>query len=104
MRTKYLCCLSEADNLYSTNYYYQSTAGTQSILDATVAIFPNPAKNVVTISTTSELKDVQILNLNGQVVLKQNTKTIDMSHLPSGMYIINGVTENGAFSEKIIKE
>lgn len=55
------------------------------------SLYPNPVKDIVNFSSESSIEDIAIYNLAGQeVLLKQvNTKefAIDLSDLPSGIYI-----------------
>ena len=59
----------------------------------TARIYPNPAKNQVTISVDYEHGAVSVMMLNtlGQMVMYftvDGTRTIDVSHLPSGVYTL----------------
>lgn len=51
--------------------------------------------------------DVQIISMNGQVVksasVDENT-TLDVASLPKGMYVVTGVVNGTAVSQKIIKK
>lgn len=58
-------------------------------------IFPNPARDFLTIQTDDVLKNVEVLNLQGQVLLVENSKTINLSSLPSGIYFIKIITAKG---------
>jgi len=71
-------------------------------------IFPNPAKNEIHIdSNTIDIQKIQILNLQGKLVLQQNRITdnkLNVSRLRSGLYIVKVTSiEGNIFSQKIIK-
>jgi len=72
-------------------------------------ISPNPAENLINISTelvSEDIEVVQLLALDGRIVYQSNqfTKTIDVSDLPAGMYVIRMQLKNGAENrEKFIK-
>ena len=55
-------------------------------------IFPNPAQNELTISSTSNITHIAITNLLGQTIYKKEYNEpqvkIDVSNLPSGIYLI----------------
>jgi hypothetical protein len=73
------------------------------------AIYPNPATSTITIeSKTHQLQSVKILDVLGREVYylqTQNNKTeIDVSQLPSGIYIFQVQSKNGVSSKKVIKE
>lgn len=73
-----------------------------------IIIYPNPAKDEVSIQLSQNIKAYTIKNYLGQVVFHQNNlavkKTIiDASSLAKGMYIIEVETEIGEyFNEKLI--
>lgn len=57
---------------------------------ASFNFFPNPVVDVLHIST--ELKDINVYDANGDIVLKNptNTKEINLRHLSPGNYILTG--------------
>lgn len=54
--------------------------------DKIITVYPNPASNLLTVD--AEAKTIKILNTLGQVVLTSSDKTIDISSLESGTYIV----------------
>lgn len=74
------------------------------------SIHPNPANNVIYISTKKNLGDVNIslIDINGRVVLSKkatllNEAELNISTLQSGMYILNVTGNNVNINTKIIK-
>jgi hypothetical protein len=77
-----------------------------------IAVYPNPAKNAITIETSKEIEDliaVAIYNLNGQLVkkssdfLKQNdTNQYDISDLNNGIYFVKVTSEKFSKTMKLI--
>jgi hypothetical protein len=73
-------------------------------------IFPNPSSSFITVSLKVNYSGstLSIFNLNGQEILRQTifeTKTqIDISHLPSGIYIVRVMNEREVKVGKIVKE
>ncbi len=70
------------------------------------AVFPNPATDRVTISTTSKVTDIQIINLLGEMVINKTVidssdQIFDISNLPSGTYLV--VVYNTANTRKVEK-
>jgi len=55
---------------------------------ADATIFPNPAVNTLSISTKNTLQEVQVLDMLGMLVLSGTSKTMDVSSLPTGNYIV----------------
>lgn len=72
--------------------------------DENLSIYPNPSNDRVTISATSTLKSATIIDLMGNEVLKTQSKTIDVSNLSVGIYMLNVQFENNQIvSKKLIK-
>jgi photosystem II stability/assembly factor-like uncharacterized protein len=78
-----------------------------SLESGNLKIFPNPTSTAITIETPSKGL-LSILNLNGQELLQQEitqpVTTIDVSTLPSGIYVVKVVGEKGVRVEKFIKQ
>lgn len=52
------------------------------------SVFPNPTNRFINIHTEKEF-DVELINILGKVIYKgKNTKTLDVSGMPSGSYIL----------------
>lgn len=75
--------------------------------DNPIKIFPNPVKDILIISSKKQFKiaHLTVYNLLGKEVLSSsyNLKTIDLSGLSSGIYILNVKSDIGFFQFKIIK-
>ena len=73
-----------------------------------VSVYPNPAKNIVTISATSEIKQIKLFSVYGQLLntfRTDNSKTsLNISDVPTGMYFIQIETASGLFNKNIIIE
>jgi hypothetical protein len=72
-------------------------------------IYPNPANNFLNIvSLKTGISSVEIYNLNGQLVLNKevnnNQKTINISSLEGGIYIVDILSENTSVKRKLIVE
>jgi hypothetical protein len=77
-----------------------------------VAIFPNPTDSKVTISNATgiQLEKVAIYDVNGRLVNTidlsdmQQEKTIDVSQLASGVYMLQIQSENESTVKRLVKE
>jgi hypothetical protein len=77
-----------------------------------VFVFPNPAKNIINISSKELLKEVKLFNTIGQQVIQQklnNVNNFQLSivnyQLPKGVYILNITASNGnVWNEKLVVE
>jgi photosystem II stability/assembly factor-like uncharacterized protein len=78
------------------------------LLDKTITIVPNPAKENVVISTAENMTQLQIINSLGAVVFmqqpNQNNLTIQTSGFVSGMYVVLIKTKTGIFRSQLIVE
>ncbi|GER57972.1 T9SS type A sorting domain-containing protein [Patiriisocius marinus] len=74
----------------------------------TIALYPNPAIDNIQINGSTELTSISIFNILGQQVLKHqgdsNSETINISHLPQGIYIAKVVSEDATQSIKFQKK
>ena len=69
-----------------------------------VKIYPNPVKDILTIKTELEIKEVRVYDMQAKLVKREKTEYITISSLPEGTYIIQVETEKGIYSDKIIKK
>lgn len=70
-------------------------------------IYPNPVEDVVHISVQNNtIEQLTVIDGNGRVILEKNDKVdqINLSQLPSGLYLLQIKTEKGSISKKIIKK
>lgn len=67
-----------------------STSIKNNVANNQFAVYPNPANTEITLS---EIADVEIYNISGQLVItKDNAQTVDISNLNQGVYLVK--TEN----------
>jgi len=69
-------------------------------------IFPNPAKNAVTITQNEAFSEIRILNANGQLVEQRkfgnDLKTVTLKiDLPTGKYLVEINIKNGSICRKL---
>ena len=67
--------------------------GTLSIDDNTTIsndfkLYPNPVKNILNIKTNAVIDNVEVYSVMGQKVMSVNAKTIDVSQLKQGIYLL----------------
>ena len=70
--------------------------------------YPNPVKDVLNVSYTSEISSIRVINMIGQEVISKNinaTSTqVDMSHLSAGTYIVNVTVGDNVKTLKVVKQ
>ena len=72
-----------------------------------VSIYPNPAKDFITlVETFPETSQISLINIDGQFVgiRVQKNNQIYIGDLPNGIYLMKIESSEGVFYEKIIKE
>jgi len=68
-----------------------------------ISVFPNPANDVFYIQTCDTDYQIELKNIQGQIIFqKKNVQTINVSNLPSGIYIVNIISKNCIESQKIV--
>ena len=94
----------DAASSFSTNC--AGNIGINETFNLDINIFPNPTTGIVTFSSTESIATLEIYNLTGQKVNQfSNTKTIDISNLPSGIYTATIQTKSGKTAlKKLVKE
>jgi len=104
-----LICLNDSvlDCFGQLTDYQLSPNGYYSTLLTNNLIYPNPATNYITIKQNNNSASIQIININGQLVLENQynkliSQDIDISHLPKGLYILKLTTDLHQFSSKLI--
>jgi ligand-binding sensor domain-containing protein len=81
--------------------------GLQDILE--VKVLPNPASNDLNfeLPANMNISSIEILNIEGTIVKSQrinnHQNTINVSDLPSGMYVIRMQTDKGLVMKKLVK-
>ena len=85
-----------------------STASVEDLKQFNFSAYPNPASNNLTISASKNIENVEIFNLIGQKVISltpnTNNKSIDVSNLNSGVYILKATIEGIKGSYKFVKQ
>lgn len=74
--------------------------------DAALRIYPNPATNAVQFDTDESILRVELFNLQGQMVKVEtgDVRTLNISDLSNGIYMLKVTTPNGVATQKIVKE
>lgn len=79
------------------------TLGTSELKD--LSIYPNPTADYINIlNVKHEIQKVAIFDLTGKQMLSDNKQRINVSKLPSGIYVLSVKTEVGIKTFKFIKQ
>jgi len=70
-------------------------------------VYPNPVTNVLNITNedpTQTISHLEIISLEGRVVLEQNTPQVAVAALPQGMYFCKITSNNKTQTIKFLKQ
>jgi len=72
------------------------------------AVYPNPARDLLNITSGTEISSISIYDIRGSLLLKENYESVhcvaDISRLAPGAYIIRIFTARGSQAVKFVKE
>lgn len=87
---------------------YDASLSSGSFDNANFTAYPNPVKDVLNVSYTSEISSIRVINMIGQEVISKNinaTSTqVDMSQLSAGTYIVNVTVGDNVKTLKVVKQ
>jgi pectate lyase len=95
----------------STNLFYIRTAyatlNVNQINENAITLYPNPTTDYLYVDKGLQevnIESIHIFNLTGQLVSRYgNVQSMYVGNLPSGLYIVEMKTQEGAFKKKFIK-
>jgi Leucine-rich repeat (LRR) protein len=85
-----------------------SNLGTGDFENTSVSVYPNPVKNILSITAKDNITSIQLFDIQGRLVSTKLTTSmeasIDLSQQTSGVYFLKVYTDNGMKVEKVIKQ
>jgi hypothetical protein len=83
------------------------STGIKNIISNTVKVFPNPTAGMLTFeSLKATINNIEIISIHGQIIENRNVLSsnisIDISHLPAGVYYARVKTTSGTEMQKIM--
>jgi hypothetical protein len=82
-----------------------SITGVEELVPVSSCVYPNPASNTLNIKSNENPTKVEILDLNGRLVLTSGMeKQINISEISSGLYTVRVHLKGNVVTEKFIKE
>jgi len=72
-----------------------------------VQITPNPATDMIRVSTFEPIREVSILSIDGKTLLSQTfdgveQATLNVAALPTGMYVVSVLTDEERNAERVV--
>ena len=96
--------------VYVSNYlFYMSvsfgTSGIESTEVSKLKLYPNPVVNSLSISSDINVDKAEVYSVNGTLMLSKSgsIKSLDMSGLKSGSYLVKFYSEKEVIKQSIIK-
>jgi hypothetical protein len=103
--------LDMTNSIYIDSIVFDTTApvlGTNDFKQGsnTISLYPNPAQEVLNISSSNSITNIEVYDLLGKkVATNNNTKNVNVAALGKGAYIVKVVHENGSVvAKQFIKE
>jgi hypothetical protein len=83
-----------------------SPTGIKEHNSSDIRLYPNPATDLLSISSEKEIQHAEIMNIDGQLVksISGQFNSIGISDLSNGFYFVKVYTENGTETIKFIKK
>ncbi len=85
-----------------------SELNVQDLANSSLRIYPNPASNILNIQHDLMIKKIMVIDFTGKAVINKhinsNKSTIDISAIPSGIYLVQIYTNDTPEVVKIIKK
>ncbi len=88
--------------------FQDRSLGSQQSLASSIAMYPNPASDVVTIaSPTAAITMVAVRDIRGRLVLNKavaskNVTTVDVASLDSTLYLVTITTDSGSLTSRLL--
>lgn len=100
---------AQALELYFDNLYFHKNTLSSAINELSqFSMYPNPANDVLNITAKGVIESISIVNMIGQNVMtfspNETSSRLDVSQLPSGIYVVTSIVEGVESSAKFIKK
>lgn len=83
----------------------QSNLNTDHFNKNQFTVYPNPTNGMVSIESKIEVEHTKVFNITGQLMASGNTKTIDLTNVNTGIYIVHIQFKNGQSAiQKVVKK
>jgi uncharacterized repeat protein (TIGR02543 family) len=77
--------------------------GIDDVITANVNLYPNPATDVVRVESGDwKVESVEVVDMNGRIVLRQTSLTIDVTSLSAGTYFVRLTGDQSTAVRKLI--
>lgn len=81
--------------------YYGATC-IADVIAIAVKLYPNPTSSVLHVEA-EDIESIRLYNINGQLLVQQQTGVLDMQALADGVYFVRVDTKQGSATKRIVK-
>lgn len=90
---------------YGCDYNVDPIDAVENTAAPVLTVLPNPVHDYLELQGAEAVSEVQIYDLSGQCVLRSCAQRVDVTTLPSGIYLLCATDKNGkAYQSKFVKE
>jgi len=82
----------------------QDVTGLSIVDPSEFMLYPNPANDIISISSDLVIESIEILTSSGQIVLSSNTNSVDVNSLTAGIYYAKVSSSDATSVIKFIKK
>lgn len=94
------CAVMQAAQTSNLNAPFVGLDNTEAL---NLNIYPNPTTGIVNVEGES-IKNVEVMDMAGRIVMSSTDRVVNISNLSKGVYMFRINTENGTFTQKIVKK
>ena len=100
-----ICNARSIDNYNTEEKIRQNTLNKKKISSNFFYVFPNPVHDILIVCANKQLTNIAIFNLKGECMICTTQMEINVSQLPTGIYILRTITAEGkVYQTKFIKQ
>lgn len=82
--------------------YFQPLRGIAAADEVRLTVAPNPARDRVLVSGC-DIRRIELYDVGGRLILTTADPLVDVSALPSGLYLLRALTAEGTMAEKLVR-
>lgn len=82
--------------------YFQPLRGIAAADEVRLTVAPNPARDRVLVSGC-DIRRIELYDVGGRLILTTADTLVDVSALPSGLYLLRALTAEGTVAEKLVR-
>ena len=102
---KYGISIDGGHTIYWSDCIDKDYQGVDENLEDEVAVYPNPANNLIRIDVETRLiasvQRIDLYDITGKLMISSTETEINVSDLESGMYFVNILTDKGVVTKKV---